>query len=61
MKNDYKIGDRVTASSINEDGDTIYISGTIRSISDGRVFIEKRFPKLEHFSVKHEDIILRNE
>lgn len=59
MENSYKIGDRVTARTVNSDGDTVFISGNIRAITDKQVFIENRFPKIEHFSVKVEDIIVK--
>tara|TARA_R100001082_G_scaffold44518_1_gene23690 strand:+ start:2222 stop:2410 length:189 start_codon:yes stop_codon:yes gene_type:complete len=59
MENSYKIGDRVTAKTVNSDGDTVFISGNIRAITDKQVFIENRFPKIEHFSVKVEDIIVK--
>ena len=55
--NNSNIGDRVTAKTVNPDGDTIFVSGEISSINGDVVFITKRFPKIEHFSVKKDDII----
>ena len=60
LKKAYKIGDIVTAKTINKDGESVYVSGEISSINDKLVFLLKKFPKREYFSVKEEDIILRN-
>ena len=53
-KNSFKIGDYVTAKTINDDGDTIFVSGEISS------FLTMKFPKREHHSVKIKNIMLRN-
>ncbi len=53
---EYKVGDTVTAQTTNDDGDTIFISGEIRSINENIVFVTRRFPKIEHFSVKLNNI-----
>ena len=55
--NNFKIGDVVTAKTVNYDGDTIFVNGEIASINGDVVFITKRFPKIEHFSVKKDNII----
>jgi len=60
LKKAYKIGDIVTAKTINKDGESVYVSGEVSSINDKLVFLLKKFPKREYFSVKEEDIILRN-
>tara|TARA_R100001510_G_C7655688_1_gene214992 strand:- start:667 stop:855 length:189 start_codon:yes stop_codon:yes gene_type:complete len=57
----YKIGDSVTAKTTNLDGDTIFINGKISSLNGDVVFITKKFPRIEHFQVKIEDIIIRGE
>jgi hypothetical protein len=59
-KKAYKIGDIVTAKTINKDGESVYVSGEVSSINDKLVFLLKKFPKREYFSVKEEDIVLRN-
>jgi hypothetical protein len=53
-----KIGQSVTAKSKNIDGDTVFVSGEISSINEDIVFISRRFPKVEHFSVKIKDLII---
>ena len=55
--NNFNIGDLVTAKTLNLDGDTIHVSGKIASINGDVIFITKRFPKIEHFSVKADEII----
>jgi hypothetical protein len=60
LKKAYKIGDIVTAKTINKDGESVYVSGEVSSINDKLVFLLKKFPKREYFSVKEEDIVLRN-
>ena len=44
-KKTYKIGDIVTAKTINKDGESVYVSGEISSINDKLVFLLKKFPK----------------
>ncbi len=56
LSKEYKVGDTVTAQTTNDDGDTIFISGEIRSINENTVFVTRRFPKIEHFSVKLNNI-----
>mgnify|MGYP003675105067 CR=1 FL=1 len=53
---EYKVGDAVTAQTTNDDGDTIFINGEIRSINGDNVFIIRQFPKIEHFSIKLNNI-----
>ena len=60
-KIDIKIGDTVTASTTNSDGDTIFVSGEISSVNGDNVFLMKRFPKIEHHSVKVVNIIKKGE
>ena len=60
LKNNFKIGDIVTAKTIGEDGESIFVSGEITSLTDKYAFLLKKFPKRQHFSVKVEDIVLRN-
>tara|TARA_R110000824_G_scaffold218869_5_gene405608 strand:- start:8870 stop:9061 length:192 start_codon:yes stop_codon:yes gene_type:complete len=59
-KNSFKIGDYVTAKTINDDGDTIFVSGEISSIGGDVAFLTMKFPKREHHSVKIKNIMLRN-
>lgn len=59
-KNSYKIGEHITAKTTNSDGDTIFVSGNIMSITESRIFITKKFPKTEHYSVKFEDVVMSN-
>jgi|TARA_R100000234_G_scaffold16807_1_gene9122 hypothetical protein len=58
--NSFKIGDTVTATTIGEDGKSIFVSGEIASLTDKYAFLLKKFPKVQHFSVKIEDIVIRN-
>jgi hypothetical protein len=58
--NSFKIGDTVTATTIGEDGKSIFVSGEITSLTDKYAFLLKKFPKRQHFSVKVEDIVIRN-
>ena len=60
-KNSYKIGEHITAKTTNPDGDTIFVSGNIMSITESRIFITKKFPKTEHYSVKFEDVVVSNQ
>ena len=53
----YKIGEQVTARTSNPDGDTVFVSGKIESINGNKIFIVKKFPKIEHFSVNADEII----
>ena len=61
LKKDFKLGDIVTEKTINRDGDATYVSGEISSISGDNIFITKKFPRTEHFSVKREDIVNKGE
>ena len=54
ISKEYKVGDIVTAQTTNDDGDTIFISGEIRSINENTVFVTRRFPKIEHLFDKKE-------
>ena len=59
-KNNYKIGDTVTAKTIVENGESKLVSVEITSITDKYIFLLRKFPKREHFSVKIADIVIRN-
>ena len=61
LKKSFNLGDTVTAKTVNIDGDTIYISGKISSVSGDNIFITRKWPKIEHFSVKKQEIVTKGE
>jgi len=61
LKKNFNIGDMVTAKTVNIDGDTTYVSGEISSINGDNIFITKKWPKREHFSIKKQEIVTKGE
>ena len=57
---DIKAGDIVTAKQTNKDGEMEYVTGELITItSNGKAYIEKKFPKRAQYLVKIEDIIIK--
>ena len=61
LKKSFNLGDTVTAKTVNIDGDTIYISGKISSVNGDNIFITRKWPEIEHFSVKKQEIVTKGE
>ena len=57
LVNKYKIGDEVTAKTKDEEGNVVFVSGSVTSVTKDRIFLIRKFPVLKHYSIKPEDII----